>query len=501
MENIYSLIEGLQYDADFGCIPAQCASNKEFNKELDKCVEKCSAGKIYDVKLEGCVDLCSKDETFKNGECVKNPCGIREYFDSFLDACIPCKPIGEIISASDVDLRQVSEACIPCKPVEELITASDVDLRQVSDECRVRKCSDYAHLGFKCVPAHICLNRTIVTDGKDLIDIRTDENSEITQCCAEIKGTLDVSDTKCDKINHVCCRNPDLTLKTCGVFSSCPDSKPMTDFNCGGVRTNFELRIIDSSDPSRQVFAQPGEFPHMCLIYRLVNREVVYLGGASLIDRNKVLTVAHKFLVGGGTKDVNIVNDRQIYVRCGEHDVKFENEFLEYQDIRVRQVNIHPDYNNKTLANDLAILETETNFIYQDHISPVCLPKPYESFDGSEDCISSGWGSGKVDDVAPYYPNVLRKVKLPVVSKSTCETQLNNVLKKRGKIIDIYPSWICVGGKDGNDTCTGDGGSPHVCNVNNRWVQVKIVNAHNSHSCHCIFLIFSLYSVCSDSNM
>ena len=40
--------------------------------------------------------------------------------------------------------------------------------------------------------------------------------------------------------------------------------------------------------------AQPGEFPHMCVIYREREGFNDYVGGASLIARNKVLTVAHK---------------------------------------------------------------------------------------------------------------------------------------------------------------------------------------------------------------
>ena len=43
---------------------------------------------------------------------------------------------------------------------------------------------------------------------------------------------------------------------------------------------------------------QPGEFPHMCIIYKIVNENrLEYIGGGSLIARNKIVTVAHKFHV------------------------------------------------------------------------------------------------------------------------------------------------------------------------------------------------------------
>ena len=444
------------FDTELEAIFLDCGSTKVFNREAEKCVDKCSEGKVYNVKLDTCVDICSSDETFQNGRCEKKPCRIGEHFDSFLNVCIPNKQ---------------------CKTIDEVITADDIDLRQVSDECKERKCSDYAHLGFRCVPPHVCSSGTIVTDGKNLIDIRTSDTNatvlESNQCCAEIKGTLDVSDTKCEKASDICCQNPDFTMKTCGVFSGClQENEIATDYACGRVRTDFNLRIVDSaaSQDDNRTFIQPGEFPHMCLVYQKVNGQNAYIGGASLIDRNKVLTVAHKFLVGG-KKSINIVNDKDIYVRCGEHDVKLLNNFLEHQESRVEKVHLDPEYDSVLLKNNLAILETEHNFIYQDHISPVCLPKPSQAFEGSTNCVSTGWGTSKFKN--GFYSDSLKKVQLPVTDRATCESVLKNKVKKNGRDFILYPSWICVGGQDEQDTCTGDGGSPHVCLVDDKYVQVN----------------------------
>ena len=48
----------------------------------------------------------------------------------------------------------------------------------------------------------------------------------------------------------------------------------------------------------------------------------------------------------------------------------------------VKELIIHPDYSPKRIFNNLAILITESNFVYQKHIGPVCLPKPNENFEG-----------------------------------------------------------------------------------------------------------------------
>merc|ERR1712130_871926 len=152
-----------------------------------------------------------------------------------------------------------------------------------------------------------------------------------------------------------------------------------------------------------------GEFPHMCVLFRTQGGQRVYVGGASLIAKNKVLTVAHKFNV---IQDVNNPVDfrdtvNQFSIRCGEYNVKKENE----------------------------IQRTKENFIYQEHIGPTCLPRPNESFGiprKSKDCWSSGWGADSYEATA-LYSDGLRKVKLPVVPRDECEERLASQPRFAGK--------------------------------------------------------------------
>ena len=48
----------------------------------------------------------------------------------------------------------------------------------------------------------------------------------------------------------------------------------------------------------------------------------------------------------------------------------------------VKELIIHPEYSPQRIFNNLAILVTESNFVYQKHIGPVCLPRPNENFEG-----------------------------------------------------------------------------------------------------------------------
>ena len=89
----------------------------------------------------------------------------------------------------------------------------------------------------------------------------------------------------------------------------------------------------------------------------------------------------------------------EFFARCGEHNVKAENELLEPQETKVVAIRIHPDYNKKRVTYNFAILITEDNFVYQKHIGPVCLPQPGDNFDGQTECWSSGWGADAYGDI------------------------------------------------------------------------------------------------------
>ena len=105
------------------------------------------------------------------------------------------------------------------------------------------------------------------------------------------------------------------------------------------------------------------------------------------------------------------------------------------------------------------------------------------------------------------YSDGLRKVKLGVVGREECQrrmeatdrctihspSQMNLGMSPtgtdpvtpaaggavtdlaprfRGKGFQLHASWLCIGGQEGNDTCKGDGGSPHICKTEKGWTQV-----------------------------
>merc|ERR1712149_71916 len=280
-------------------------------------------------------------------------------------------------------------------------------------------CADYtATQGYECVPYYQCHNGTIITDGGGLIDIRNGF------------GILSPEDSKCPGFLDVCCLDPDFIP---------PPPPPIVKHvpKCGQRHENgLGVRIQGFSEYESQF----GEWPHMCAVLaeepvaqdpgfagepQTVN---LYQCGGSLIAPGVILTAAH----------------------CA---AKFQ------QDRYVQNLDIHPEFNPRNLANDWAVLYTSQDFDLQAHIDTICLPQPEELFD-FQTCFATGWGKDQFG-AAGNYQVVLKEIDLPVVGHDQCEASLRTT--RLGKRFQLDDSFICAGGVDGKDTCKGDGGSPLVC--------------------------------------
>eukprot|EP00091_Calanus_sinicus_P015953 TRINITY_DN3503_c0_g1_i4.p1 TRINITY_DN3503_c0_g1~~TRINITY_DN3503_c0_g1_i4.p1 ORF type:complete len:327 (-),score=86.41 TRINITY_DN3503_c0_g1_i4:652-1632(-) len=287
----------------------------------------------------------------------------------FDETCTPCD---EIFGCGEDPPEPTYPTDIDCFDSQNEIDGAifSGDTRQAFNDCdKQKKCEDYAEFGYACAPNWTCQNSTIITDGKGLIDVRQADNF-----CARRGGTIDVSDTKCDKSEYVCCKKPNFRKELCPL-----DIAP-NYAECG--RTGTVFKVTGEAQERNKNSAEPGEFPHMCVVYKMEGEKRAYVAGASLIARNKVITVAHKIHV---IKTGESVDDRdeasKFAVRCGEHNVKTEEELLDSQESRVAEIIFHPQYNPKNVKNNLVILRTEQNFIYQQHIGPVCLPPLIRAFD------------------------------------------------------------------------------------------------------------------------
>lgn len=64
-----------------------------------------------------------------------------------------------------------------------------------------------------------------------------------------------------------------------------------------------------------------------------------------------------------------------------------------FQIVRVQRILFHPQYQPKTLQNDIALLYLENDIKYDDtHIQPICLDESDAEPLPSDECVTTGWG-------------------------------------------------------------------------------------------------------------
>merc|ERR1712077_176558 len=224
----------------------------------------------------------------------------------------------------------------------------------------------------------------------------------------------------------------------------------------------------------------PGEFPWTCI---LLNQNNDFIGTCAVIPDDfsnnnnaptrKILTAAHKL------KNIELTD--LLKVRVGEWDATGFNAHEEYTVTRILK---HPDMSLTRLDNNLAILYVDRDIsLNSPYVNTACLPSCDNQFDflfsngTGVRCHVAGWGKDEVDGQFQFIP---KKVDLSLIPAAQCEAKLKLALNARkpgtGDRFQLDSSEICAGGEIGKDACTGDGGSPLVCQAQSgRWTVVGLV--------------------------
>ncbi|RZF40916.1 hypothetical protein LSTR_LSTR011000 [Laodelphax striatellus] len=222
--------------------------------------------------------------------------------------------------------------------------------------------------------------------------------------------------------------------------------------------------------PPRSGQSEFGEFPWQILLIALPANE--YVGSGALISPIHVLTVAHRvtpFLNSLSTA----TSATSLAVRAGDWDVRSDRESHAAQQQLVARIQVRPGYESATLRNDIAIVTLARPFILGPHLQPVCLPGPSSCFDNSL-CWVSGWGKDAFGP-AGNYQAIQKKVDVTVLDAEECDRRLRTTRLGPAFSLD-RTTFMCAGGVDSKDACSGDGGSPLVCRgVDGRWTLAGLV--------------------------
>ncbi|XP_055385061.1 transmembrane protease serine 9-like [Condylostylus longicornis] len=286
-----------------------------------------------------------------------------------------------------------------------------------------------------CVPPGSCSTSTATpstpTDGTGQIDIRIVTNNLTGVTVAPTNATP----VTCQYGLVSCCR---LGNYRCGETYPPPPNSP-------------------SSGPNQ---AQYGQFPWQAALLTVPGD--VYIGGGALVDNRHILTAAHK---------VYNVPLTSLKVRLGEWNAGANNEPIPPQDYTVSRVFINPSFNSSNLYADTALLRLSSIVPLgtTTTIGTVCLT--LASFVNST-CYVAGWGK---NDFNGNYQAIQKFVDVTVIDSTTCQNNLRATRLGSNFILSAN-DFICAGGVAGKDACTGDGGSPLVCQTNdNRWVIIGMV--------------------------
>nr|P35046.1 RecName: Full=Trypsin, alkaline B; Flags: Precursor [Manduca sexta]AAA29340.1 trypsin [Manduca sexta] len=119
----------------------------------------------------------------------------------------------------------------------------------------------------------------------------------------------------------------------------------------------------------------------------------------------------------------------------------------------LNRVRIHPNYNSRTLDNDIAIMRTSSNIAFNNAAQPARIAGANYNVGDNQVVWAAGWG-----DIRSGGPpsEQLRHVQVWTVNQATCRSRYASIGRS---VTDnmLCSGWLDVGGRD---QCQGDSGGP-----------------------------------------
>lgn len=218
-----------------------------------------------------------------------------------------------------------------------------------------------------------------------------------------------------------------------------------------------QLRIINGDDVTSLLY------PWMVSVHFKVGAAFEHGCGGSLINPNWVLTAAHCVKSGSINETPETTKVYTNFLR--------QSELNEDKAVAVKQIVIHPDWDEVKFHHDLALLELETPIT---SISPLALnSSSYPQYLPS-DALVTGWGYTRQQSSSSQ-PDILQQVSLPLIDNTTCQTAYSQFSG-----ITIAETQMCAGFVNGGkDACQNDSGGPLFVQYGQKWVQVGLVSFGN----------------------
>lgn len=219
-----------------------------------------------------------------------------------------------------------------------------------------------------------------------------------------------------------------------------------------GIATakNIEPRIVGGTD------ASASDWPWKAAI--VLKGSSVFVCGASLIDSRWVMTAAHCVF----DLNDNLFDPGDLEIVINRNELSgFSGEVID-----VEFIVAHPQYNNVSNDNDIALIKLDT----PSSNTPIAIASSTEMASVNVGDLATVIGWGVLDEDETSLSDTLQQVDIPIVSNTTC----NAANSYDGTITD---NMICAGFAEGEkDACQGDSGGPLMIELIGTWYQIGVVS-------------------------
>merc|ERR1712223_1272477 len=226
---------------------------------------------------------------------------------------------------------------------------------------------------------------------------------------------------------------------------------------CGCAPVSSSNRIVGGKEVNPK-----GKLPYQVLFQGCAGMRGCSICGGTIVNKRFVLTAAHCYNSMFTT----------MHVIVGEHnycDGVNEGGKL----IKVKKMTLHPDYNSRTIDNDIAVLELAEDLTFTKKIKPACLPSSEtKDYSGSASTVS-GWGGTigwRPNDQQPQQPRQCTLKETIVKLLKGSDPMCSKYLKTSSSKIKL-----CAFAKD-TDACQGDSGGPLTVPENGKYTLVGVVS-------------------------